>query len=82
MDTNPLLPNSDESSTRNMLDAIGASSIDDLFSDVPEHLLWRHRFSIPHANRQYEIERELEDTLSKNVHNENLTFLAGGLYAS
>ena len=81
MDTNPLLPNSDESSIRNMLDAIGASSIDDLFSDVPEHLLWRNRFSIPHAKSEYEIEREIEETLSKNVPYENLCFLGGGCYS-
>jgi len=80
VDTNPLLPNSDEFSIKHMLRVIGVSTIDDLFSDIPKHLLWSHRLSIPHAKSEYEIEREIEETLSRNISYENLCFLGGGCY--
>ena len=80
MDTNPLLPNSDEFSIKHMLRVIGVSTIDDLFSDIPKHLLGSHRLSIPHAKSEYEIEREIEETLSRNISYENLCFLGGGCY--
>jgi glycine dehydrogenase subunit 1 len=56
-----------ESDRRAMLDAIGAGSIDALFSDVPRPV-WRDRpFDLPRAMGEIEVERALARLAAKNL---------------
>jgi len=69
-----------ESETKEMLDAVGIRSMEDLFSMVPE----KYRFPIlnlPPAMTEMEIMAELKNLASANETSENLiSFLGGGAY--
>lgn len=46
---------------RLMLERIGASSLEDLYSDVPEELLYRGDYDLPDAMSEMEIRRHFEE---------------------
>ena len=52
---------------RAMLDRIGLDSLDGLYSDVPEDVLYKGDFSIPDAMSEMEIRRWFDDLASENV---------------
>lgn len=75
------LPNSHPSITKQMLLRVGAASADELFEDVPKNLLLDRPLNLPQARSEFEIERQVEELLSKNrVHPEYLCFLGGGVW--
>jgi len=70
----PNLPYKEE-----MLKDIGLSSVEDLFSDVPEGIL--KEFNLPEGRSEYEVFLELNETLSKNkTVLEMPSFLGAGTY--
>ena len=56
-----------EGDIRAMLDRIGLDSLDGLYSDVPEDVLYKGDFSIPDAMSEMEIRRWFDDLASENV---------------
>ena len=62
-----------------MLDYLEIDSIDELFSDVPDDLLYDKDLEIPHAKSEFEIERMITSKLAKNK-TVNTNFLGGGMY--
>ena len=67
-------PHTDED-IREMLERIGAASLDDLYSDVPEDVIYKGDFDIPNAMSEMEVRRKFSDMAGKNV---RLKIFAGG----
>jgi glycine dehydrogenase subunit 1 len=64
---------------REMLDAIGADSIDELFSQIPADHRTEHSFDLPPALSESELSRHLIGILAKNrTVEQNLNFLGAG----
>ncbi|MCP4725976.1 MAG: aminomethyl-transferring glycine dehydrogenase subunit GcvPA [bacterium] len=74
----PYIPNSDED-RKEMMDALGISSIDELFSNIPaEHLItddWKEY----KGKSEQTIVKEIRETAGKNKV-DNISFLGGGAY--
>lgn len=49
-----------------MLDVIGAKSLDDLYAEVPEELKLTRPLNLPHAMSEVEVRRELQRLADKN----------------
>jgi glycine dehydrogenase subunit 1 len=62
-----------------MLAAIGVSSIDELFRDVPEGVHFRRELDVPPALTESELQRHMEELAAKNVVDE-VSFLGAGIY--
>lgn len=77
----PLLPNLDDEIVSTMMKAIGISSIEELFSDIPPKLRLRRKLRLPKGKSEQELRREIQDTLSLNKTPPNaLCFLGGGVW--
>jgi glycine dehydrogenase subunit 1 len=78
----PYIPNSVPEVQREMLDAIGAASIDDLYQDIPEHLRFRGTLNLPDALvAESDLRRHVHQVLSRNsTCGEKLSFLGGGCW--
>jgi glycine dehydrogenase subunit 1 len=77
----PLLPNLDEALVSKMLQKAGASSVDDLFSDIPEKVRLKRRLRLPEGSSEYEVRRETLARLRMNrTPPESLCFLGGGVW--
>ena len=64
-----------------MLDAIGVSSIDDLFADVPENLRLGRPLDLPAGKPEQEVYGYLRDLAALNVSAEDeVSFLGAGMY--
>ena len=64
-----------ESEIREMLNKIGVASIDELYGDVPEEVIYQEEYDIPSAMSEIELRRHINDLGSKN---KTLTIFAGG----
>ncbi len=75
----PYIPNT-EADRRDMLDAIGAASAEELFKDIPSS--YRNpRFNLPPPLSELELRREIEAMARENrVPGEYACFLGGGVY--
>ncbi len=74
------LPLSD-TNRRDMLAAIGAASIDELFRDLPKAALGAARFNLPNSASEIEIERALGAMAAKNLNcGAAPSFLGAGNY--
>lgn len=74
------IPNTDED-RREMLAAIGISSIDDLFSDIPEAVRFRGKMNIPGPLSEDELAKTLESmAASCGDVRKYVCFLGGGAY--
>jgi glycine dehydrogenase subunit 1 len=62
-----------------MLAAIGVSSVDDLFRDVPEGVRFRGEPAVPPALTEVELQRHLEELAARNAVDE-VCFLGAGVY--
>jgi glycine dehydrogenase subunit 1 len=70
-----------ETDREEMLRAIGASSIGELFADIPEEVRLGRELDLPPAASEVEVERELTALAGRNVHNGcELSFLGAGSY--
>ncbi|WP_411277626.1 aminomethyl-transferring glycine dehydrogenase subunit GcvPA [Gaiella sp.] len=64
-----------------MLAAIGVSSIDDLFEQIPEPVRFAGALNVPPALSESELVRYFEELAAKNVHiGVELSFLGAGIY--
>jgi glycine dehydrogenase subunit 1 len=64
-----------------MLERVGASSLDDLFADIPPELRLKRKLRIPEASSEYAVRRGLGERLSKNrTPPSALCFLGGGVW--
>ena len=62
-----------------MLDAIGVTSVEELFSDIPRAVRFGRELSVPPALTEAELQRHLEELASRNVVDE-VCFLGAGIY--
>jgi glycine dehydrogenase subunit 1 len=77
----PLLPNLDESLVSKMLQKVGASSIDELFSDIPPNVRVKRGLKLPDGASEYEVRREVQGRLGDNrTPPGSLCFLGGGVW--
>ncbi len=78
----PYIPNSAPEVKRQMLEAVGAESTEDLFEDVPEKLRLKGRMTLPEPLlSEYALKRHVEGLLDKNqTAGEYLSFLGAGCY--
>ncbi|MGG5255080.1 aminomethyl-transferring glycine dehydrogenase subunit GcvPA [Neobacillus sp. SM06] len=66
---------------KEMLEAIGASSIDDLFSDIPEKVKFKGEYHLKPAKSETALMRELSQMASRNADlKTNVSFLGAGVY--
>lgn len=74
------IPHSD-SEIREMLEAIGVKSLDDLFSDIPDSYRLKEELSLPKALSEMDVERLARNIADKNTPTStHISFLGGGLY--
>lgn len=71
---NKYIPHTEED-VRAMLDRIGVSSLRDLYSDVPQEVVFEGEYSIPSAMSEIELRRHFKELGEKN---KALTVFAGG----
>jgi len=77
----PLLPNLDEALVSEMLRRVGASSIDELFSDIPQSIRLKGRLKIGEGQSEYAVKREIQGRLASNsTPPGSLCFLGGGVW--
>jgi len=77
----PLLPNLDESLVSKMLQKVGVSSIDELFSDIPPGVRLNRELKLPEGASEYEVRREIQARLNGNATPpRSLCFLGGGVW--
>ena len=74
------LPMTDEDK-QSMLDEIGVSSTEELFSDIPEEIRFKGDYQLKQAPSEYELKKELAELACKNANlNEYTSFLGAGVY--
>ncbi len=78
----PYIPNSVPEVQREMLDVIGAESVDELYGDIPESLRFPRKLNVPEAlSAELDLSRHVESVLAKNHHcNDYTSFLGGGCW--
>jgi glycine dehydrogenase subunit 1 len=70
-----------ESDREEMLAAIGVSSVDELFEQVPPGVRFDRELDVPPALGEAELVRHVEELASRNVHTgAELSFLGAGIY--
>ncbi|RKX75462.1 MAG: aminomethyl-transferring glycine dehydrogenase subunit GcvPA [Spirochaetes bacterium] len=74
----PYLPHTEEEIAE-MLTTIGVSSIDELFSDIPEAMRLKGSINIPQGISEYEVFRHLHELSEKNI-TDKVSFLGCGSY--
>ena len=76
----PYLPQT-EAQINTMLEEIGVSSIDELFSCIPEDLLLSRSIEIPSSNSEQETIKHIKEILSHNKPIDSIpSFIGGGIY--
>lgn len=77
----PYMANSVPAIKQEMLDAIGAGSIEELFVQIPQDHRTTRPIDLPPALSEQQLRRHLTETLSKNSTTEdNLNFLGAGVW--
>ncbi|MFY9487822.1 MAG: aminomethyl-transferring glycine dehydrogenase subunit GcvPA [Solirubrobacterales bacterium] len=66
---------------KQMLAAIGAKSIDDLFADVPEGVRLNRALDLPAGKTEFEVYDQLAALAEKNIHaDREISFVGAGMY--
>lgn len=77
----PLLPNLNEETVEKMLRKVGASSVEELFSDIPANIRLKRGLRIPSGESEYAVRREVSAKLSSDITPPKaLCFLGGGVW--
>ena len=78
----PYIPNSVPEVQAEMLSAIGAASIDELYQDIPEHLRFRGTMHLPEPLiAESDLKRHVSRILAQNTTcEESLSFVGGGCW--
>jgi glycine dehydrogenase subunit 1 len=74
------IPNSPDERAE-MLQQLGAASIDNLFDSIPEHLRLRDQLKVPAALSEIELLRAFDAMGARNQAAHRVSFLGGGAYA-
>ncbi len=76
----PYIPNSAPKVKAAMLKEIGIEKVEELYEDIPEHLLFKGKMNLPPAlSSELELKKHLTKILAKNQSCEdNISFLGGG----
>ncbi|HMK92225.1 MAG TPA: glycine dehydrogenase, partial [Thermoleophilia bacterium] len=70
-----------EQDVREMLDAVGVSSLDDLFQTIPGEVRFGGRLGLPEPAAEADVLRELDALAARNTPASRLvSFLGGGVY--
>ncbi|MFS0575195.1 aminomethyl-transferring glycine dehydrogenase subunit GcvPA [Sporosarcina sp. 179-K 3D1 HS] len=70
-----------ETDRKEMLQAIGISSIDELFEDIPEKVRFKGQYNIKKAKSESALTKELSFLASKNANSDtHVSFLGAGVY--
>jgi glycine dehydrogenase subunit 1 len=56
-----------EDDVRQMLDRIGVGSLEDLYSDVPQDVIYREEFNLPDAMSEIEVRQYFEGLAEYNT---------------
>ncbi len=72
------IPNTEEQK-KEMLEAIGANNVLELFKDVPQNLILKNNLKLPSALSELEVKRLLENIASKN-NTGMASFIGAGAY--
>ena len=56
-----------EDDIRQMLDRIGVESLDDLYSDVPQDVIYRKEYDLPDAMSEHEVRQYFEALAEQNT---------------
>lgn len=75
--SNRFIPHT-EDDIRVMLDRIGVQSVDDLYSDVPQEVIFKEDYDIPSAMSETELRRHFRELGAKN--RQLKVFAGGGVY--
>src|SRR5881396_579426 len=79
--SHPLLPNLDQEIIEEMLLRIGASSVEELFSDIPSDIRLKRGLRLPEGQSESVVRRDLQSRLASNKTPPNsLCFLGGGVW--
>jgi glycine dehydrogenase subunit 1 len=66
---------------REMLDAIGVGSVEELFADIPDGVRQREPIALPNGMAEQDVYEHLRSLAARNRHaDEEITFLGGGMY--
>lgn len=78
----PYIPNSAPKVKAELMEAVGITDLEELYSEIPEHLRFRGELDLPEPMiSEYELRRHLEETLAKNITcKDYLSFLGGGCW--
>jgi len=77
----PFLTNLDESLVSRMLEKAGASSVEDLFADIPPDVRLKRKLKVPGPLSEYEVRRAVRSRLYQNrTPPDSLCFLGGGVW--
>jgi len=81
IEPHPFLPNLDEEIVELMLKQAGASSIAELFSDIPSEFTLKRKLAIPEGQPEATVRREVTRRLARNAAGgDSLCFLGGGVW--
>ena len=78
----PYIPNSVPETRKEMMDFIGIEKIEELYSEIPDHLKFKGEMNLPEAlPSEYDLRRHVEGLLKKNKNTKNnLSFLGAGCW--
>ncbi|HWP51490.1 MAG TPA: aminomethyl-transferring glycine dehydrogenase subunit GcvPA [Clostridia bacterium] len=78
----PYIPNSNEAVRKEMLDFIGAKSVEEIYSFIPDEVRMKKPMSLPEAlTSEISLKKYMDRILSKNsTCDENISFLGAGCY--
>jgi glycine dehydrogenase subunit 1 len=78
----PYIPNSEPEVKKEMLQAVGASSIEEFYTDIPDDLRLHRDLNLPEPLlSEYDLVRHIEGLLANNrTARENLNFLGAGCW--
>jgi len=81
MPIHPYIPNSVPEIKKKMLEKIGVSSSDILFSCIPESMKFKGRLNLPTSQSEQDVLKHITSVLSKNQTSPNLlSFLGAGCW--
>lgn len=78
----PYIPNAAPEVLAELMKEVGITDLEELYSEIPEHLRFRGEMDLPEAMpSEYELRRHLEETLGKNTTcKEYINFLGAGCW--
>lgn len=78
----PYIPNSAPKVKAEMMELVGITDLEELYSEIPDHLRFHGEMDLPEPMMsEYDLRRHLEETLAKNTTcKDYLSFLGGGCW--